>query len=168
MWNREREQREKQRELAERDHNERNEREKESSSSSSSIAAANNRQNGHRAGTSIVDADVLERVKQRKEEEERRITERKQAAAKKLQELEQKISKKKELGGVGSGDPSSLSGDVHSTTMNNAVRALISNCLFSKLSLAGNSRPIDRSSESVFSDSQINRRVDNGGIPVKY
>lgn len=92
VWNREREQREKQRELAERDHNERNEREKDSSSSSSSATAANSRQNGHRAGTSIVDADVLERVKQRKEEEERRITERKQAAAKKLLELEQKIS----------------------------------------------------------------------------
>lgn len=51
-------------------------------------------QNGHRGG---LDAEVVERVKLRKEEEEKQAYERKQAASKKLQELEQKINKKKEL-----------------------------------------------------------------------
>lgn len=54
-------------------------------------------QNGHRTGAPVVDAEVLERIKQRKEEEEKRVNERKLAAAKKLQELEQKINKKKEI-----------------------------------------------------------------------
>lgn len=54
-------------------------------------------QNGHRSGAPLVDAELLERVKQRKEEEEKRANERRMAAAKKLQELEQKINKKKEL-----------------------------------------------------------------------
>lgn len=56
-------------------------------------------QNGHRSGAPVVDAELLERIKQRKEEEEKRANERRMAAAKKLQELEQKINKKKEMSG---------------------------------------------------------------------
>lgn len=76
-----------------RDNNERNEREK--------AEANRTQQNGHRGttGAPVVDAELLERVKQRREEEERRANERRLAAAKKLQELEQKINKKKELSG---------------------------------------------------------------------
>lgn len=91
-YNRDREQqqqlRELEREKMDRDHNERNEREK---------MIDTNRQNGHRSGAPIVDAELLERVKQRKEEEEKRANERRIAAHKKLQELEQKIGKKKDL-----------------------------------------------------------------------
>lgn len=89
-------QRETEREKLDREHNERNEREK-----------SENRmqQNGHRsAGAPVVDAELLERIKQRKEEEERRANERRMAAAKKLQELEQKINKKKELSGENEND----------------------------------------------------------------
>lgn len=50
-------------------------------------------QNGHRG----LDAETVERIKQRKEEEEKRVLERKQAASKKLQELEMKINNKKKL-----------------------------------------------------------------------
>lgn len=71
-----------------REHNERNEREK---------SEGRMQQNGHRSGAPLVDLELLERVKQRKEEEEKRAHERRMAAAKKLQELEQKISKKKEM-----------------------------------------------------------------------
>lgn len=73
-----------------RENNERNEREK-------SEAVRMQQPNGHRSGAPVVDADLLERVKQRKEEEEKRAQERRMAAAKKLQELEQKINKKKEM-----------------------------------------------------------------------
>lgn len=61
-------------------------------------------QNGHRSGAPVVDAELLERVKQRKEEEERRANERRLAAAKKLQELEQKMKQKKELSGENESD----------------------------------------------------------------
>lgn len=54
-----------------------------------------NRQNGHR-GIPVLDAEVLERVKQRKEEEEKRAHDRRVAAHRKLQELEQKLGKKKD------------------------------------------------------------------------
>lgn len=70
--------------------NERNEREKSSDPSRM-------QQNGHRSGAP--DPELLERIKQRKEEEERLANERRLAAAKKLQELEQKINKKKEMSG---------------------------------------------------------------------
>lgn len=51
----------------------------------------------------------MERVKQRKEEEEKRANERRLAAAKKLQELEQKINKKKELSGENESDSNTAS-----------------------------------------------------------
>lgn len=84
--------RESEREKLDRENNERNEREK-------SEAGRMQQPNGHRSGAPVVDADLLERVKQRKEEEEKRALERRMAAAKKLQELEQKINKKKEMSG---------------------------------------------------------------------
>lgn len=80
--------RERERELMDREQNERNEREK---------SEGRMQQNGHRSGAPVIDAELLERVKQRKEEEEKRANERRMAAAKKLQELEQKMNKKKEL-----------------------------------------------------------------------
>ncbi|XP_055619112.1 trichohyalin-like isoform X2 [Toxorhynchites rutilus septentrionalis] len=52
-------------------------------------------QNGHMAGGRGLDAEAKERLKQRREEDQRREMERKQAAARKLQELEQKLSRKK-------------------------------------------------------------------------
>lgn len=88
--------RESDREKLDREHNERNEREK--------LEANRMQQNGHRSGAPVVDAELLERVKQRKEEEEKRANERRLAAAKKLQELEQKINKKKELTGENESD----------------------------------------------------------------
>lgn len=84
--------RESEREKLDRENNERNEREK-------SDTGRMQQPNGHRTGAPVVDADLLERVKQRKEEEEKRALERRMAAAKKLQELEQKINKKKEMSG---------------------------------------------------------------------
>lgn len=96
VWNRE--QREK--ELQERDRNERNERERSQimqMEKERGDREMNNRQmpqqNGHRG----LDAETVERIKQRKEEEEKRVLERKQAASKKLQELEMKINNKKKL-----------------------------------------------------------------------
>lgn len=70
-----------------RENNERNEREKSETSRM--------QQNGHRSGAPSLDADILERIKQRKEEEEKMENERRMAANKKLQELEQKMNKKK-------------------------------------------------------------------------
>lgn len=81
--------------------NERNEREK--------LESARMQQNGHRSGAPVVDADLLERVKQRKEEEEKRVNERRMAAAKKLQELEQRLNKKKELHSENENETSSVS-----------------------------------------------------------
>lgn len=80
----------------EREKNERNERERAGDKDRDNRVEINSRiqQNGHRGG---LDAEVVERVKLRKEEEEKLAYERKQAASKKLQELEQKINKKKEL-----------------------------------------------------------------------
>lgn len=88
---REREKNERERER-EREKNERNERERAGADKVEINARI--QQNGHRGG---LDAEVVERVKLRKEEEEKLAYERKQAASKKLQELEQKINKKKEL-----------------------------------------------------------------------
>ncbi|EAT42630.1 AAEL005867-PA, partial [Aedes aegypti] len=51
-------------------------------------------QNGHIGGRGL-DAEAKERLKQRREEDQKREMERKQAAARKLQELEQKLSQKK-------------------------------------------------------------------------
>ncbi|XP_062555069.1 uncharacterized protein LOC134220102 isoform X2 [Armigeres subalbatus] len=51
-------------------------------------------QNGHIGGRGL-DAEAKERLKQRREEDQRREMERKQAAARKLQELEQKLNRKK-------------------------------------------------------------------------
>lgn len=102
VWNRERERErergkeQQERAKLEREKNERNERERAADKERESRVEINARiqQNGHRGG---LDADVVERVKLRKEEEEKLAYERKQAASKKLQELEQKINKKKEL-----------------------------------------------------------------------
>lgn len=84
--------RETEREKLDRENNERNEREKTDAS-----RMQQQQPNGHRSGAPVVDADLLERVKQRKEEEEKRALECRMAAAKKLQELEQKIKQKKEM-----------------------------------------------------------------------
>lgn len=83
-----REQREPERETVEREQNDRNDRDK---------MGARMQQNGHRSGAPVLDPETLERIKQRKEQEEKREYERKMAAARKLQELEQKINKKKEM-----------------------------------------------------------------------
>lgn len=97
--------RDSERDKSDREHNERNEREKSDSSRT--------QQNGHRSGPPVVDAELLERVKQRKEEEEKRANERRLAAAKKLQELEQKINKKKELSGENESDSNTASSGVY-------------------------------------------------------
>lgn len=94
-YNRERDQRDM-------EHNDRNDREKNE-------LPPRMQQNGHRPGAPIVDTDLLERVKQRKEEEEKRVNERRLAAAKKLQELEQKINKKKEMNSENENETSSVS-----------------------------------------------------------
>ena len=86
VWNRERENLE--REKLERERNERN-----VALDKDNMNVNRLQQNGHRG----LDADVVERVKQRKEEEEKKVLERKQAASKKLEELEQKMKKKNEL-----------------------------------------------------------------------
>lgn len=98
VWNREQREREREKELQERDRNERNERERsQMMEKERGDREMNNRQmpqqNGHRG----LDAETVERIKQRKEEEEKRVLERKQAATKKLQELELKINNKKKL-----------------------------------------------------------------------
>lgn len=94
-YNRDRDQREL-------EHNDRNDRDKNE-------LPPRIQQNGHRPGAPIVDTDLLERVKQRKEEEEKRVNERRLAAAKKLQELEQKINKKKEMNSENENETSSVS-----------------------------------------------------------
>lgn len=86
-WSREVE-REQERLDQERLERERQEREREQQFSRPGL------QNGH-LGRGGLDADAKERLKQRREEDQRREMERKQAAAKKLQELEQKLSRKK-------------------------------------------------------------------------
>lgn len=104
-----------QQEDAIRGQNEKNDREIVKERGADDTRDIRSQQNGHR-GSVILETDMLERVKQRKEEEEKRINESKKAAAKKLQELEQKINKKKELADDGT-EPSQVQQSFKSMTL---------------------------------------------------